>query len=167
MESRKSNSREGNRPLLATSERRPTPKVFKVLFVGLVAALIIHHYGYLSFEPIFEVPNSVITQVTGRVPFINGLFQHRRSRIASKWALIDENFPDPCLIESGELLYAFATRNSSAVNIQVARGRAAKPGVWTLDANHDALPDPGPWTAKTLDDIAVWAPSVVEMVLSL
>lgn len=90
-----------------------------------------------------------------------------RSRLAVEYALINENFPDPCFIESNGTFYAFATRNSTAVNIQVATAPTDDIQNWTLQGGQDALPDPGPWTAKQLNDIAVWAPSVVEVVLEI
>jgi hypothetical protein len=87
-----------------------------------------------------------------------------RSKLAEQYALVNENFPDPCFIESNGTFYAFATRNSSAVNIQVASASIDSITNWTFHDGTDALPDPGPWTAKQLGDIAVWAPSVVEVV---
>jgi hypothetical protein len=145
-------------PLLGTSERRQPPKILKLLVAGLVIAFIVYHRGYLLLE--------FLCEILGQIPLVGEISPHGRSRLASKWALIDQNFPDPCFIESAKFLYAFATRNSSAVNIQVALASANKPDIWTFDSTHDALPDPGPWTAKQLNDIAVWAPSVVEIVLS-
>ena len=98
-------------------------------------------------------------------PPLTGISAPERSHLAVKYALINENFPDPCFIESNGTFYAFATRNSSeAANIQVASASSDTIHAWTLHAAIDALPDPGPWTAKHLRDIAVWAPSVVEVV---
>jgi hypothetical protein len=97
-------------------------------------------------------------------PSGNDISAPDRSRLAVKYAMINENFPDPCFIESDGTFYAFATRNSSTANIQVASAPGDNVRNWTYYAFHDALPDPGVWTAKYLNDVAVWAPSVVEVV---
>lgn len=94
----------------------------------------------------------------------DGLSPAELSELAAAHVLINENFPDPSFIESNGTFYGFATRNSSAVNIQVATAAANDIRNWTFYPNLDALPDPGSWTAKQLSDIAVWAPSVVEVV---
>ncbi len=82
---------------------------------------------------------------------------------ASQYAVIKENFPDPCLIQPGLIgsYYAFATRNSK-VNVQVASTPFAGISEWIYHDGHDALPYPGRWAATHLQDVQVWAPSVVE-----
>ncbi|ETN45909.1 uncharacterized protein HMPREF1541_00090 [Cyphellophora europaea CBS 101466] len=92
-----------------------------------------------------------------------GLSAPELSRLAAEYVLINENFPDPCFIESDDTFYAYATRNGSTANIQVATAPTSNISSWTFFPGQDALPDPGPWTAKQLHDIAVWAPSVVEV----
>ena len=79
------------------------------------------------------------------------------------YAVIKQNFPDPCLIKpsSQDDHYAFATRNSK-VNIQVASTNNGSISDWTYHENHDALPDPGKWVATQIPDAQVWAPSVME-----
>lgn len=94
----------------------------------------------------------------------SGLSAPELSDLASQYVLVNENFPDPCFIESGGSFYAFATRNGSGINIQLATAPSDSIRNWTFHSTHDALPDPGPWTAKQLQDLAVWAPSVVEVV---
>lgn len=94
----------------------------------------------------------------------DGLSPAELNQLAAAHVLVNENFPDPSFIEFNGTFYAFATRNSSAVNIQVATAPSDNVHNWTFLPDHDALPDAGSWTAKQLRDIAVWAPSVVERV---
>ena len=87
------------------------------------------------------------------------------SHNAGRYAVVKENFPDPCIIQPGSVgqYYAFATRNKK-VNIQIAS--TASPGIsnWTYHDGIDALPNPGKWTATKLKDTQVWAPSVMETI---
>lgn len=94
----------------------------------------------------------------------DGLSPAELNELAAAHVLVNENFPDPSFIEFNDTFYAFATRNSSAVNIQVATATNDNIHNWTFLSDHDALPDAGSWTAQQLRDIAVWAPSVVEVV---
>ena len=76
-----------------------------------------------------------------------------------QFAVIPHNFPDPSFVGSWTdgKYYAFATRNAG-INVQVAIGTNIS--TWALQED-DALPHPGPWTAASLNDTQVWAPSVV------
>ena len=84
---------------------------------------------------------------------------------AIQYAVIKQNFPDPCLIQPGSAgnYYAFATRNTK-VNVQVASTPSTDISEWTYHDGHDALPYPAKWTATQLKDVQVWAPSVMEKI---
>ncbi len=80
------------------------------------------------------------------------------------YAVIPENFADPCLINDGKgTWYAFATRTNDKVHVQMASAPESDISKWTLHEGHDALPTLGKWVAK-IDDPAVWAPYVVNTV---
>ncbi|KAJ5946876.1 hypothetical protein N7454_003715 [Penicillium verhagenii] len=68
---------------------------------------------------------------------------------------IDSDFADPCVIETSDGYYAFATSGNGA-NIQVAS--SADFSTWDLLSGTDALPGPFPsWVASSP---AIWAPDV-------
>ena len=83
----------------------------------------------------------------------------------ARYAVIPENFPDPCLINDWEgKWYAFATRTNNLVHVQVASAPQDNISEWTLHEGYDALPTLGAWAATQLTDSAVWAPYVVNTV---
>ncbi|KAJ5697762.1 arabinan-endo 1-5-alpha-L-arabinase [Penicillium malachiteum] len=70
---------------------------------------------------------------------------------------IDADFPDPCVIQTGDGYYAFAT-SGNGVNVQVASSSDFV--TWELMSGTDALPGPFPsWVASSP---AVWAPDVIQ-----
>ncbi|KAJ5740170.1 hypothetical protein N7493_000042 [Penicillium malachiteum] len=70
---------------------------------------------------------------------------------------IDADFPDPCVIQTGDSYYAFAT-SGNGVNVQVASSSDFV--TWDLMSGADALPGPFPsWVASSP---AVWAPDVIQ-----
>lgn len=74
--------------------------------------------------------------------------------------VVPSNFPDPAIIQVGDIYYAFATSNkwsSDGIHIQVAT--STDYSNWTL-TGQDALPQPGAWS----DGNRVWAPDVVQIV---
>ena len=84
----------------------------------------------------------------------------------ARYAVVKENFPDPCLVmdwtsQSAGAWYAFATRNSQ-VHVQLAS--SSNMAHWTYHDGYDAMPTPGAWVASTLDDSEIWAPSVTNRV---
>ncbi|KAJ5527129.1 hypothetical protein N7513_011288 [Penicillium frequentans] len=71
--------------------------------------------------------------------------------------VIDSNFPDPCVIQTSDGYYAFAT-NGNGVNVQVAS--SSDFSTWNLMSGTDALPGPFPsWVASSP---AIWAPDVIQ-----
>ena len=82
---------------------------------------------------------------------------------AAEYAVIEENFPDPCMVFSWDdgQWYAFATRNSE-VNVQVAS--APNMSHWTYHDGYDAMPQAGKWVANQINDTQVWAPTVTKRV---
>ena len=97
------------------------------------------------------------------VPGFEGKSFSNTTSTAARYAVIKQNFPDPCLIQPNSTgrYYAFATRNTH-VNVQVASTPSTNISEWTYHDGHDALPNPGPWTATHLKDAQVWAPSVMQ-----
>lgn len=87
----------------------------------------------------------------------------------AKYAVIKEDFPDPCIVWQGNIhdgrdqWWAFATRDTK-VNVRVAS--AQNMSHWTYHEGLDAMPTIGKWAARQLADPAVWAPSVVNRVSS-
>lgn len=78
---------------------------------------------------------------------------------AEPYRVIDADFPDPCVIQTGSDYYAFAT-NGNGVNVQVATSTDFVS--WGLLSGVDALPGPFPsWVASTP---AIWAPDVIQRV---
>lgn len=78
---------------------------------------------------------------------------------AESTRVIDANFPDPCVIQTDDGYYAFAT-NGNGVNVQVAL--SSDFASWELLSGTDALPGPFPsWVAESP---AVWAPDVIQRV---
>lgn len=72
---------------------------------------------------------------------------------------IDSNFPDPCVIQTDDGYYAFAT-SGNGVNVQVASSTDFSS--WDLLSGTDAMPGPFPsWVASSP---AVWAPDVNQRV---
>ncbi|KAJ5746174.1 arabinan-endo 1-5-alpha-L-arabinase [Penicillium odoratum] len=70
---------------------------------------------------------------------------------------IDSNFPDPCVIQTNDGYYAFAT-NGNGVNVQVAS--SSDFSSWDLMSGTDAMPGPFPsWIASSP---AIWAPDVIQ-----
>ena len=70
--------------------------------------------------------------------------------------VIEDNFPDPCVIYSDGTWYAFST-NNGVYNIPVATSTDFE--TWTV-LDQDALPDAGVWSGGT----NVWAPDVIQLV---
>jgi beta-xylosidase len=70
--------------------------------------------------------------------------------------VLDQNFPDPAVIEAGGFFYAFAT-NSNRSNVAAARSEDLV--AWTLLP--DALPEFAPWALPVRG--LVWAPEVIEV----
>jgi beta-xylosidase len=70
--------------------------------------------------------------------------------------VLDQNFPDPAVIEAGGIYYAYAT-NFQATHIQAAR--SADLIEWTVLP--DAMPDLAPWVEPRPNQI--WAPEVVQL----
>ncbi|KAJ5246338.1 hypothetical protein N7468_001321 [Penicillium chermesinum] len=70
---------------------------------------------------------------------------------------IDSDFADPCLIQTSDGYYAFATSGNN-VNVQVAS--SSDFSSWDLMSGTDALPGPFPsWVASSP---SVWAPDVIQ-----
>lgn len=74
--------------------------------------------------------------------------------------VLARNFPDPTLIQSGGVWYAFST-SSNGKNIQAAVTGDFRRHDWRLLEETDVLPDPGPWA---VNDCNVWAPDVIQLV---
>lgn len=73
--------------------------------------------------------------------------------------VIDADFADPCVIQTSDQYYAFAT-NGNGVNVQVAS--SSDFSTWNLMSGTDALPGPFPsWVASSP---AIWAPDVIQRV---
>ncbi|KAI5991376.1 glycoside hydrolase family 43 protein [Pisolithus marmoratus] len=70
--------------------------------------------------------------------------------------VISANFPDPAILVTPNVTYAYAT-NSGNINIQVATSYN-NGTTWTLLDGVDALPDVGPWATVNL----TWAPDVID-----
>ncbi|KAI5991362.1 glycoside hydrolase family 43 protein [Pisolithus marmoratus] len=70
--------------------------------------------------------------------------------------VISANFPDPAILVTLNVTYAYAT-NSGNINIQVATSYD-NGTTWTLLDGVDALPDVGPWATVNL----TWAPDVID-----
>ncbi|KAI6113486.1 glycoside hydrolase family 43 protein [Pisolithus croceorrhizus] len=71
-------------------------------------------------------------------------------------SVISANFPDPDILITPNVTYAFAT-NSGNINIQVATSYD-NGTTWTLLDAVDALPDVGPWATVN----STWAPDVID-----
>jgi beta-xylosidase len=72
---------------------------------------------------------------------------------------IDSDFADPCVIQSDDGYYAFATAGNG-VNVQVATSSDFTS--WDLLSGTDAMPGPFPsWVASSP---AIWAPDVNQRV---
>lgn len=68
------------------------------------------------------------------------------------------NFPDPFLLDAGEVVYAYATNGGEPfVNVQVARSRDLQN--WTLLSGHDAFPELPGWAKRG----RTWAPEVLRV----
>lgn len=88
------------------------------------------------------------------------LFALSQSAYAAPVRVLDTNFPDPCLIKTGDEYYAFAT-TGNGVNAQVAHSNDFFSS-WERLAGTDALPGPFPdWVA---DPPNIWAPDVIQLV---
>lgn len=73
--------------------------------------------------------------------------------------VIDADFPDPCIIQTDNGYYAFAT-TGNGVNVQVASSQDF--ASWERLSGLDALPGPFPsWVAESP---AIWAPDVIQRV---
>ncbi|KAL1615931.1 hypothetical protein SLS54_008765 [Diplodia seriata] len=72
--------------------------------------------------------------------------------------VIDQDFPDPCIVYVDGEWWAFATMNADT-NIQVARSSDFKE--WTYLDGVDALPDPPSWVNMSAPN--TWAPDVNEL----
>jgi beta-xylosidase len=73
--------------------------------------------------------------------------------------VIDANFADPCVVQTSDGYYAFAT-SGNGVNVQVAS--SSDFSTWNLMSGTDALPGPFPsWVASSP---AIWAPDVIQRV---
>ncbi|KAI6041815.1 glycoside hydrolase family 43 protein [Pisolithus marmoratus] len=70
--------------------------------------------------------------------------------------VISANFPDPAILVTLNVTYAYAT-NSGNINIQVATSYD-NGTTWTLLDGVDALPAVGPWATVNL----TWAPDVID-----
>ncbi len=103
--------------------------------------------------------------VLGLVTVPSSQHESSTSDTSIQYAVIKQNFPDPCLIQPGSVgrYYAFATRNTK-VNVQVASTLSTDISQWTYHDGHDPLPFPGKWAATQLKDVQVWAPSVIEKI---
>jgi beta-xylosidase len=72
---------------------------------------------------------------------------------------IDSDFADPCVIQTDDGYYAFATAGNG-VNVQIAS--SSDFSSWDLLSGTDAMPGPFPsWVAGTP---AIWAPDVNQRV---
>lgn len=75
--------------------------------------------------------------------------------------VMQNNFPDPCIIYHDGISYAFATNNRGVgdqlIHIQMAT--STDNATWSLLEHEDALPTMAPW--ETGDK--VWAPDVVQL----
>lgn len=78
---------------------------------------------------------------------------------AESTRVIDADFPDPCVIQTDDAYYAFAT-TGNGVNVQVAS--SSDFASWELLSGTDAMPGPFPsWVASSP---AIWAPDVIQRV---
>ncbi len=75
---------------------------------------------------------------------------------AVKGPVIKSDFPDPGIIPSDGIYYAFST---SSAGLHVPWVNTAKASTSTVDSA-DALPSPGAWAAAR----DIWAPDVVQLV---
>ena len=84
----------------------------------------------------------------------------------AKYAVIKENFADPCLgVDDDGTYYAFATGNATiGINVQVASAPSTNLSDWTLHKGQDALPVLGSWALQPNKIAQVWAPEVVQRV---
>lgn len=79
--------------------------------------------------------------------------------VAQPTLALDTDFADPCVIQTGDEYYAFAT-GGNGVNVQVAS--SSDFGSWELMSGKDALPGPFPsWVAGSP---SIWAPDVIQRV---
>jgi beta-xylosidase len=79
--------------------------------------------------------------------------------VAQPTRVIDSDFADPCVIQTGDGYYAFAT-SGNGVNVQIAS--SSDFASWQLLSGNDAMPGPFPsWVASTP---AIWAPDVIQRV---
>ncbi|KAJ5980604.1 glycosyl hydrolase [Penicillium waksmanii] len=77
--------------------------------------------------------------------------------VAQPTRVIDSDFADPCVIQTGDGYYAFAT-SGNGVNVQIAS--SSNFASWQLLSGNDAMPGPFPsWVASTP---AIWAPDVIQ-----
>ena len=80
---------------------------------------------------------------------------------ADSTRVIDADFADPCVIQTSDGYYAFAT-SGNGVNVQVAS--SSDFSTWDLLSGTDAMPGPFPsWVASSP---AIWAPDVIQRVSS-
>jgi hypothetical protein len=100
------------------------------------------------------------------IPLVDEHADLDRNRGPTKYAVIRENFPDPCLATDLDgKYYAFATGNESiGINIQIASALSTNLSQWTLHKHKDALPVLGSWALQPHSIAQVWAPEVVQRV---
>jgi hypothetical protein len=129
-------------------------KVNILLLLVFIALLIV--FGTIT--GLITIPDFRHKHSTGNGADFDSTFDRAR------WAVIPSNFPDPCLINDGDTWYAFATRTTPEIHIQMATAPYSDISNWTLRNGFDALPTLGAWAASHIQDPAVWAPYVVNMV---
>ncbi len=83
--------------------------------------------------------------------------------------VILSNFPDPCIINTRGMWYAFATNtlNSAGIDVNVQIAQSKDFNTWTVVNNadgtlRDALPLPPHWVNMSMPN--TWAPDVNELV---
>ena len=108
----------------------------------------------------------VVTGVVTVPRFRNNDTVHRPSSSdLARYAVISENFADPCLVNDGNgTWYAFATRTDDKVHVKMASAPESNISEWTLHKGYDPLPKLGAWANTKIADPAVWAPYVVASV---
>ncbi|THD00150.1 hypothetical protein EYZ11_000341 [Aspergillus tanneri] len=77
--------------------------------------------------------------------------------LAAPWKVLDDNFPDPSVIQTKDGFYAFGT-TGNGVHAQIAHSKDFTS--WEK-LSHDALPGPFPSWVKS-ESPSIWAPDVIQ-----
>jgi hypothetical protein len=120
---------------------------------GLFLGLILSWTAAASAPP----PGEQIDYMTG--PLSQSEYLNNNARIGAHVAALNGDFPDPSVIQQGNMLWAFGT-GALGKNVQMAVKTGMGP--WSLLTGRDALPRLPRWVDSI--DPRVWAPSITRIV---